>query len=985
MPSRTSRTFSAQEGKTRRPRRIPLEAVLEHTAVIDRQRALGNLAAISGRVTSGVMAALPSLLAESPDPDTALNGLERFSAAASPQMLRLLDRQPRLIHYALVVFGYSPYLSDTLIQNPQVLSSFSKPAELEHSQSADDYRLAFAHFRKQSGEHELSWLMARFRRCEYLRIMLRDILSIATLADTTAELSALADALVGEALRDAQRELEERYGPTSGSIAVISLGKLGGNELNYSSDIDLLFLYSGDPGEPCGDISAREYNIRLAQRAIELLAHMTIEGPVYRVDLRLRPRGSEGEPAIGLEHALHYYSGEAHDWELQAMIKARHSAGDEAVTHQFLAGIETFVYRSAVNFAAIETALIARRRMSRRKAGGLWARSPAPGIDVKVGRGGIRDIEFLAQCLQRVYAGQEPWLRSRGTLFALQKLHDKGHLLGRDYHELSSAYVFLRTVEHRLQLRHGQQTHRIPDRLEDCIILGRSVGAELGQGPPERISEIIVQRMAAVAEIYARIIHQQETHDTEVEPLPQLGFSPSSETGAVTSFQQVLRRLASDSPEIYGMVTTAELSPHGRRNLFRFFASAMTSPERYAAVLAHPAGTRRALQLGELSDFLADTLARHPDEVEALERVPENPARAHGREGDLGFKFAVSANIPREQRLAVLRQQYRHRVFASAACDLLEHREIFSALHASSSAALDAIAAAFAVIGAPAGLAVFALGRLGTMEFDYGSDADVIFIHDRRLPLDKATAAATEIVQVLAAYTSEGALFPVDTRLRPRGGEGELVISPEALSEYFAGEAQTWEALSYTKLRPVVGDEELCRCTLESVSSHFSRFVSAPTFVSDLRQMRAKLENKGSGAIEVNFKTSSGAIYDIDFVVSALLIKHGMSLLRGNLRDVISELRERNLLTELQSEALTRGATVLRTLDHVTRLVTGRARKWLPAAERPAEIVMQVAAETLLTSIENLKAELPPIFKDVRSVFDELLALAASVEPKPKA
>jgi glutamate-ammonia-ligase adenylyltransferase len=966
VSSRTPRTASAHDGKARRQRRIPLEAVLEHALVLDRQRALVNLAAIASRVSSGVMAALPWLLAESPDPDTALNGLERFSAAASPQMLRLFDRQPRLIHYALVVFGYSPYLSDTLIQNPDVLASFAKPAEVEHSYSADDYRLAYAHFQKSENEHDASLQMARFRRRQYIRIMLRDILGIATLADTTADLSALADALAGEALHQAHRELSSRYGAKSSSIAVISLGKLGGNELNYSSDIDLLFLYAGEPGEQLGELSMREFNIRLAQRTTELLARMTTDGPVYRVDLRLRPRGAEGEPAIGLEHALRYYAEEAHDWELQAMIKARHTAGDEALTHEFLARIETFVYRSAVNFAAIETALIARRRMSRRKAGGLWARSAAPGVDVKVGRGGIRDIEFLAQCLQRVYAGQEPWLRSRGTLFALQKLHDKGHLSGRDYHELSSAYVFLRTVEHRLQLRHGQQTHRIPERQEDCVILGRSVGAAMGQEPPERVSEVVVQRMAAVAEIYARIIHQQEVREAATEPMPQIDFSPSSETGAITSFQQMLRRLADDSPEIYSIVTTAGLSPHGRRNLFRVFASAMTSPDRYAAVLAHPAGVQRALQLVETSDFLADTLARHPDEIESLEHISDDAAP----------HYVIGAQIPHDQRLALLRRQYRHRVFLSAARDVLEHRDVFWALEKSSLAANAAIAAAFSAVGAPAGLAVLALGRLGTLEFDYGSDADIIFVRDRRLPLDEATAAATEVVQALAAYTSEGALFPVDSRLRPRGGEGELVVTPEGLSEYFANEAQSWEALSYTKLRSLAGDEELSRRAVKAVREQLPHFSNAPGFISGLREMRSRLESKDGEHEDLSFKTGPGATYDIDFAVSVLLMRRDLSGWRGNLRDTVAHLRAEGMLAPEQSDVLERAAIVLRTLDHVTRIVTGRARKWLPAAERPAQIVMQLAANMLATSPPELKAELPSVFRQVRSVFDELLPIA---------
>ena len=280
--------------------------------------------------------------------------------------------------------------------------------------------------------------------------MLRDVLGIATLAETTAEISALADVLIEAALHQAQAEASPRR---KLPFSILSLGKLGGNELNYSSDVDLLFLYDETSSDFETASAERSGAIRLAQHVMELLTRLTREGPVFRIDLRLRPQGSEGEPAVGLHRALHYYANTAHDWELQAMIKARHTAGDEALSREFVRGVQPFVYREELNFAAIETALATRRKMGRRRAGGLWARRPPQGIDVKVGRGGIRDIEFLVQCLQRVYGGAEPWLRSRGTLFALQKLHDKGHLSGKDFHELSTAYEFLREVEHRLQLR----------------------------------------------------------------------------------------------------------------------------------------------------------------------------------------------------------------------------------------------------------------------------------------------------------------------------------------------------------------------------------------------------------------------------------------------------------------------------------------------------------------------------------------------------
>jgi glutamate-ammonia-ligase adenylyltransferase len=268
---------------------------------------------------------------------------------------------------------------------------------------------------------------------------------------------------------------------------------------------------------------------------------------------------------------------------------------------------------------------------------------------------------------------------------------------------------------------------------------------------------------------------------------------------------------------------------------------------------------------------------------------------------------------------------------------------------------------------------VFALGRLGTCEFDYGSDADLIFVHDPELPLAEASAAATELVQALSAYTTEGALFSVDTRLRPRGGEGELVITPQALADYFAHEAQAWEIISYTKLRHIAGDANLGPQSQAAVRGEFQRFANSPDFRKQLREMRGRLETKDTGRVEPSFKAGSGGIYDIDFAVSTLLIENGMSGDRGNLRETIDSLASKGLLTSQQSSVFERGAAVLRALDHATRLVTGRPRRWLPASERPTEIIMQVAAAMVGSDWQTLRDELPSLMRAIRAVFDELM------------
>src|SRR5438477_3414433 len=388
--------------------------------------------------------------------------------------------------------------------------------------------------------------------------MLRDVLKIAPLAETTAEISALSDVLIEEALREAESAMERRHGlpqhldsagrAVNTPFAVLSLGKLGGNELNYSSDIDLLYIYGDGQEPPAAPISNREYFVRLAQQVTEILSRPTAEGAVFRIDLRLRPQGNEGELAISLANAVRYYAETAHDWERQALIKVRHSAGNVPLAREFIRRVQPQVYSEQINFAAIKTALVAREKIDRKRR--KQAASPGHStLDVKIDRGGIRDIEFLVQCLQRVYGGAEPWLRSGGTLFSLQKLHDKRHISGHDYHELTSAYTFLRHLEHRLQLRQGQQVHRLPESPHDLQILQRSMA---GLTPGYRLADLatsVRERMTAVSEIYQRVIYQQQSR-RPIEPLKGEFQLRSRADAAVAdqSHQELVERLSEDAP-----------------------------------------------------------------------------------------------------------------------------------------------------------------------------------------------------------------------------------------------------------------------------------------------------------------------------------------------------------------------------------------------------------------------------------------------------
>src|SRR3989475_3634838 len=964
----------------------------------DPESARANFSRAVSRLSPGLAGALPALLAESPDPDSALMLFDRLVSEAPPEVVRLLDRHNSLAHYAIVVFGHSRFLGETLIQNTDLLHSFLREKNLARSFSREEFHESLARFRSRSFETDVSLLLARFKRSEYVRIMLRDVLKIAPLAETTAEISALADVLIEDALREADSRLQRRYGTpqhldSEGRLvdtpfAVLSLGKLVGSELNYSSDVDLMYIFGDGKEPPRTTVSNREYFIRLAQQVTEILSRVTREGAVFRIDLRLRPQGAEGELAIPLAQALRYYASTAHDWEQQALIKVPHSAGEASLAREFIRAVQPHVYTEQVNFAAIKTALVAREKMHKRRQHGAALEQSNRSINVKIDSGGIRDIEFLVQCLQRVYGGAEPWLRSGGTLFSLQKLHDKLHISGKEFHDLTSAYEFLRHVEHRLQLQQGQQTHRLPVGAAELRILQRSMeGYAPGESAESDVEKTVRRRMASVGEIYQRIIYQQQTRSlrdaADVEF--QLRSTPEPTT-ADQSNQQILERLASDAPWLYQIASRQDLAPQTRKNLFRFLSSAFTSSERYAAVLRHPEAVSRALALFETSDYLTDILIRHPEEIATLSELGETSSRvgsgylfqgpfAKDRGGDPVFAYLGASQAPYGEKLSLLRQHYRHRMFAAGARDITELRNVYESLGATTAAAEDAITAAFSLAGQPEGIAVMALGRLGSGEFDVLSDADVLFVSDEVHDRGALTKAAEQMMQALAAYTRHGMVFPVDARLRPRGGEGELVVTPAQLQAYFGQEAQPWEALMYTKLRFLVGAHDLGERTMLATKTLFRRFAEDPTFLRAVREMRIKLQT--ADGIEKSFKTSAGAIYDIDFLSSYLLVKRGINHKGGSLRDRLWRCADAGVLEKADAAALDHAAELLRTVEHIVRIVVGRARKWLPATEHARQVTEKLVGEILGREFSGgVEAELARTCGTARGIYQDVLEVS---------
>jgi glutamate-ammonia-ligase adenylyltransferase len=374
---------------------------------------------------------------------------------------------------------------------------------------------------------------------------------------------------------------------------------------------------------------------------------------------------------------------------------------------------------------------------------------------------------------------------------------------------------------------------------------------------------------------------------------------------------------------------------------------------------------------------------RHPEEIATLAelRVPSDP----GESGELFsapfgwaenvsdpiFRFVATSAGAESERLALLRRHYRHRIFAMGTRDLMEARPVYVSLAAYTGTADDAIHAALTMAGAPPGMAVLALGRLGTGEFDVLSDADLIFVRDEGVSAPIAARAAEKAMHILAAYTREGLVFPVDARLRPHGNDGELVITPAQLHAYFEREAQAWEALSHTKLRYIAGAKNVADQVGGAAALLFARFRMDSGFGDAVQQMRQRLE---AGEESPNLKTSPGAVYDIDFATGFLLVQSGVREMRGNLRDRLWRLAEAGALTKADAAALDHAAELFRTVDHVIRLVAGRSWRWLPGSDNARAVVEQNTYRILRRRPEpSLEAELVETMQRVRAIYERVL------------
>ncbi|MEP6962936.1 MAG: glutamine-synthetase adenylyltransferase, partial [Acidobacteriota bacterium] len=608
------------------------------------------------------------------------------------------------------------------------------------------------------------------------------------------------------------------------------------------------------------------------------------------------------------------------------------------------------IYATSTDFTAIEQMSATRERLNERLNARSAKKSTKDGwIDVKLNRGGIRDVEFLAQCLQRLHGGAEPWVQHRSTLLALARLHDKGVLKAADYGRLASAYQFLRQVEHRLQLDEDRQTHSLPDSPAALERLARNMP---GGGSSEALLKSLSAHFDDVIGLYERVVHAgagEAGNDAT-------GFAPPKPVAPVDQ----------RAPELAAAFANARME-RGAVAFEHFLARLADDPVTLAHLNSDRALTETAMDLFAHSPFFAEELIRRPEAVLELNRAPQ----------------ALIRDEPPPLVPAELRRWYSRGILRIEAESVCRSHDVFDTLAITSELADAVIARAYRIAVEEVRathppedpkyqpldqLWVIALGRLGMREFDLGSDADLTFVlaDSDVSELVYWMHVAKRIVQLIGSYTGEGILFTVDTRLRPNGAAGLLVQPELAVLDYFIDTAEAWESITYLKARTVAGNVKRAEAFLHELQlAYGDRYGQSGNSRLDLREMRTRLDREqGAGR---PLKAGRGGYYDIDFLLLYLRLKNTgvyYSYLNTPARIEVLETSER--LSRAEASLLLESATFYRALDHALRVITGHAEGRLPRSGAQLDTLNAVLPRWTSVPLSDLDR----IADETRALFD---------------
>ncbi len=972
-----------------------LAALLEQLDFLTPLRTVANLRLLEALVPPPVLVAVVGAARNAPAPDQAINGLERVAGAVLPSDLLAVCHCPQRLPQLLTLLGSSPFLTTLFCRTPAEFSALLLAGTIDRP---GVYQESLARLRGLATPvteyQELFPVLRRFKYAEVLRIAARDLNGLATLEETTGELADLAAVALQVAHEVCRRLLVREYGQplmrtpagkSEADLVILGMGKLGGRELNFSSDVDLMYFYSSDDGETSGVVQAdgtvtgrvslHVFFVKLAELISKAVSQVTEDGFVFRVDMGLRPEGKSGDLALSLRSAEVYYEAWGQSWERSAMLKAWPVAGSLDLGERFLRMIEPFVYRKYLDYTLVEDMMAMKKKIDL-----SLVRDKGGESNIKLGRGGIREIEFFIQALQLVFAGKNPALRQRNSLQALQALRDAQAISAEDCAILSDAYRFLRTVEHRIQVVQERQTHSLPADAEEQRLLARRCGY-LGAGGPAIFRETLEMHRSRVSAIYGDLFLSRDKQKEEVSPETYLIFDPATDPDLVKDMLAERRFLEVDAayenllllrdgppfshlssrghrlreeiaPLLFQEITASPDPDMALANVEKLLVAVGPRVSFYALLAENRPVMRLLVSLFGMSEFLSKFFILNPVLLDTMVSRSFVPIKtADEMHAELAAFLAEAEDL--EDQLDVLRR-YRHEEFLR-----IGMHDIYGRLDQSGIAGQLTILAEVCLAAAsriavaelsrfgqplyldvsgaerPAGFAILAMGKLGGRELNYHSDLDIIYVYDyqgmttgpRQISNREYFAKlGQKIISILSTPTREGYAYKVDTRLRPSGNAGPLVTSLESFRNYHRDEAQVWERQALTKARVVMGDTAL-RESIETVVRETVYATGAGLETRrEIHRLRMRMEHElaRESAGSFNIKTGRGGMVDVEFLVQYLQLTYGKDfpeVRNVSTLDALDALRDRGLLSPGDWSDLTEGYTFLRHLENRLRII----------------------------------------------------------------
>ena len=943
-----------------------MHAAFSHIRFANEARAEESLTNLIGDGGGSLAANLAVALGEAGDASRVLVRLEHWLEAAPDrrEQLTLLQRERRYCRLLCRIFDHSQMLTDIIMRLPENMAWL-----WQEGQASPEWQQRWTQetlrerFDAVPSFGELSSAMRQFYRKEILRIGVRDIFVHASVESVTRELANLADAMLQVAVEGAERELNPRYGTprtsegSRTSFAVLGMGKLGGRELNFSSDIDLIFLFSGEGQTDAGTANSVYYT-KLGELVIRSLSDNTAEGHIFRVDMRLRPHGRTGPLASTVGSTIDYFSEQAQPWERQALIKARPCAGDLALGASLLETLRPVIFPRYFDDETLEDI-----RDTKRQIESLVASRGETDIEVKLGRGGIRDIEFTVQMLQLLNGGQNAELRAPGTLDAIDALGRHGLLAPFEAQTLASNYSFLRHVEHRLQIEGGQQRHALPKSAEALEDFARRLGYESGgaflntfrerQSATRSILERFFATEGAGNLWISRLLNPREKDPSGVARLERTGFQDPAGARAElldlclgpdarphsAHIRHTFRQVA---PLLLSALEHVPNPDEALLRLGQMLVNVKAPSAVYDILRQSPALAETLVTLVSNSRFLSDFIIRDPDLFETLGQPDELAAAASRESLEAQYALLLRAQQP-EAALYRLRNAQTLRIGLRDLMGLADVLEVGTELTMLAEFCIEKTLKSVRVAlrdkyGGPGPeFAVVGLGKLGGQEMGYGSDLDLLFVYrdggDAVLAGatsagEYAAAMASGLMNKLMTQTRYGTLYDVDARLRPDGQKGPLAVSLGRIRDYYAREAQAWERLALVKARVVVCDETL----QSSLDEAITEAAYSPLTASDLaniEDVRARLAAQ-SGPRDI--KRGEGGIAELEFAVRLLQIRHGENpgVRAPNVVEAIQALSEIDAVDAGEASRLRVAYGFLRRIENRLRMREGRGENRLP-------------------------------------------------------